>query len=243
MLEFQMPDSPRLYRRKPIFPLFIQVLGMAVLVALVGCNPSADVRDEEDAVESAQTITRNRAKVNKIVRSVMEDVNLDDADSILVGIGRYEEAIVLLDEAVKLAGESIHPRMERFILRQRIAAGYQALYAKADEQCTPYEKSGATPPQDQLQRRAVAEVGANKWLKLARRDMDFHLRSITPAYQDPKQYWDLQQIDVALGDYYGARTTLINLLEVFGTKLSSKDRREIQSRIRLFAQRLNDAEI
>ena len=62
MLEFQMSDSPRFYRRKSIFPLFIQVMGLAVLVALVGCNPSTDVREEEDAVESAQTITKNEPR-------------------------------------------------------------------------------------------------------------------------------------------------------------------------------------
>ncbi|MDE0961455.1 MAG: hypothetical protein OSB09_11820 [Planctomycetota bacterium] len=230
------------HQRPSIFRTSVQLLAMGFLVALVGCNSSSSIRDE-DAVESAQIITKNRAEVNKIVLSVMEAVDLDNADSILVGIRKYEQAVVLLDEAVTLAGESIHPRMERFSLRKRIADGYQALYAIADEQCTPFEKVGATPPQDQIQRRAEAEVGANKWLKLARRDMDFHLRSTTPAYQNANQYWAFQQIDVALGDYSGARSTLLNLLSAFGTKLSAADRKVVESRIRLYAQKMNDAEI
>jgi hypothetical protein len=73
--------------------------------------------------------------------------------------------------------------------------------------------------------------------------MKRHLQSSPISYQNPTQYWDLQQCHVALGDYNGARNTLLDLLSAYGSRLSTRDIREIESRIRLYAQKLLDAEI
>ena len=80
MLDPKMLDPQMSHQRPSIFRTFVQLLVMGFLVALVGCNSSSSIRDE-DAVESAQIITKNRAEVNKIVLSVMEAVDLDNADS------------------------------------------------------------------------------------------------------------------------------------------------------------------
>jgi len=223
-------------------PWLVIAIFSLISISLVGCSPGRNNRDENDAVMAAKTITANREQVERMVSEVMESVELDNAESILAGIRVYEEAEALLVESVRLSRESTQPRLDRFALRYRIAAGYQALYALSDQICTPYEKSGAVPPADQVQRRAEAEVGAKKWLRLSQKDMDFHLRSTTVAYQVPKNYWDLQQIYVALGDYGSARTTLLALVDAFGQTLKAADRREIESRIRHYAQRLNDLE-
>jgi hypothetical protein len=111
-----------------------------------------------------------------------------------------------------------------------------------DQECTSDEEAGNQPEEDLLQRRADAKTKANYWLRRSRRDLEYHLRNTTAAYQHPNQYWELQQICVALGDYAGARATLLKMMQVYGPKLSSRDRREAESRIRLYSQKMIDAE-
>ncbi len=221
-----MPD-------RNLTPIATGLVAMVLVITLLlsGCNPANGVRDGEDAVEAAQTITRNRAKVDRIISDVMEEFDEDNPDSIVQGIKKYEEAALLLDEAVRLAPISTQPRLERFRLRKRIASGYHYLYAVADEECKP------------LERRAAAKAGSRRWFLLSIRDMKRHLQSSPISYQNPTQYWDLQQCHVALGDYNGARNTLLDLLSAYGSRLSTRDIREIESRIRLYAQKLLDAEI
>lgn len=218
-------------------------MGLAIALLLSGCNPTNGVRDDDDAVEAAQTITRNRTQADRIIREVMEEFDEEDPNSILQGIIKYEEAVLLLDEAVTLAPNSTQPRLERFRLRKRIASGYHYLYALADEECKPLEEEDLDVPVDLKERRATAKAGSKRWFRLSIRDMKRHLQSSPISYQNPTQYWDLQQCHVALGDYDGARNTLLELLSAYGSKLSTRDRREIESRIRLYAQKLIDAEI
>ena len=233
-----MPD-------RNLTPIATGLVAMVLVIALLlsGCNPATDVRDGEDAVEAAQTITRNRAEVDRIIRDVMEEFDEDNPDSIVQGIKKYEEAVLLLDEAVRLAPISTQPRLERFRLRKRIASGYHYLYAVADEECKPLEDDDLVVPVDLLERRAAAKAGSRRWFLLSIRDMKRHLQSSPISYQNPTQYWDLQQCHVALGDYNGARNTLLDLLSAYGSRLSTRDIREIESRIRLYAQKLLDAEI
>ena len=143
---------------------------------------------------------------------------------------------------MKLSTDSLQPRLERFEIRKRVADGYQYIYAILDQECTPLEDEGLKPEEGLLRRRIEAKSLANRWLRLAQRDMEVHLRNTAVAYQHPKQYWDLQQIYVALGDYGSARTTLLQMMEQYGTKLSSRDRKAAESRIRLYAQKMIDAE-
>mgnify|MGYP001051813209 FL=1 len=233
-----MPD-------RNLTPIATGLVAMVLVIALLlsGCNPANGVRDGEDAVEAAQTITRNRTKVDRIISDVMEEFDEDNPDSIVQGIKKYEEAALLLDEAVRLAPISTQPRLERFRLRKRIASGYQYLYAVADEECKPLEDDNLVVPVDLLERRAAAKAGSRRWFLLSIRDMKRHLRSSPISYQNPTQYWDLQQCHVALGDYTGARNTLLSLLTAYGSRLSTRDIREIESRIRLYAQKMLDAEI
>ncbi len=233
-----MPD-------RNLTPIATGLVAMVLVIALLlsGCNPANGVRDGEDAVEAAQTITRNRTEVDRIISDVMEEFDEDNPDSIVQGIKKYEEAVLLLDEAVRLAPISTQPRLERFRLRKRIASGYHYLYAVADEECKPLEDDDLDVPVDLLERRAAAKAGSRRWFLLSIRDMKRHLQSSPISYQNPTQYWDLQQCHVALGDYNGARNTLLDLLSAYGSRLSTRDRREIESRIRLYAQKLLDAEI
>jgi len=233
-----MPD-------RNLTPIATGLVAMVLVIALLlsGCNPATDVRDGEDAVEAAQTITRNRTMVDRIISDVMEEFDEDNPDSIVQGIKKYEEAALLLDEAVRLAPISTQPRLERFRLRKRIASGYHYLYAVADEECKPLEDDDLVVPVDLLERRAAAKAGSRRWFLLSIRDMKRHLQSSPISYQNPTQYWDLQQCHVALGDYNGARNTLLDLLSAYGSRLSTRDIREIESRIRLYAQKLLDAEI
>jgi len=233
-----MPD-------RNLTPIATGLVAMVLVIALLlsGCNPATDVRDGEDAVEAAQTITRNRTMVDRIISDVMEEFDEDNPDSIVQGIKKYEEAALLLDEAVRLAPISTQPRLERFRLRKRIASGYHYLYAVADEECKPLEDDNLVVPVDLLERRAAAKAGSRRWFLLSIRDMKRHLQSSPISYQNPTQYWDLQQCHVALGDYNGARNTLLDLLSAYGSRLSTRDIREIESRIRLYAQKLLDAEI
>ena len=233
-----MPD-------RNLTPIATGLVAMVLVITLLlsGCNPANGVRDGEDAVEAAQTITRNRAEVDRIISDVMEEFDEDNPDSIVQGIKKYEEAALLLDEAVRLAPISTQPRLERFRLRKRIASGYHYLYALADEECKPREEIGLDVPAELLERRAAAKAGSRRWFLLSIRDMKRHLQSSPISYQNPTQYWDLQQCHVALGNYDGARNTLLDLLSAYGSRLSTRDRREIESRIRLYAQKLLDAEI
>ncbi len=134
-----MPD-------RNLTPIATGLVAMVLVITLLlsGCNPANGVRDGEDAVEAAQTITRNRAKVDRIISDVMEEFDEDNPDSIVQGIKKYEEAALLLDEAVRLAPISTQPRLERFRLRKRIASGYHYLYAVADEECKPLEDDDPT---------------------------------------------------------------------------------------------------
>jgi hypothetical protein len=181
--------------------------------------------------------------VGRIISDVMEEFDEDNPDSIVQGIKKYEEAALLLDEAVRLAPISTQPRLERFRLRKRIASGYHYLYAVADEECKPLEDYNLDVPVDLLERRAAAKAGSRRWFLLSIRDMKRHLQSSPISYQNPTQYWDLQQCHVALGNYNGARNTLLDLLSAYGSRLSTRDIREIESRIRLYAQKMLDAEI
>ena len=220
------------------------ILMVGLLGSLVSCvtSPGGNDSDDFDAIEAAQTITKNREKAARIVREVMDSVDTEDFDSIQASIKRYEEAADLLDEAVKLSTDSLQPRLERFEIRKRVADGYQYIYAILDQECTPLEEEGLKPDEGLLRRRIEAKSMANRWLRLAQRDMEVHLRNTAVAYQHPKQYWDLQQIYVALGDYGSARNTLLQMMEQYGTKLSSRDRKAAESRIRLYAQKMIDAE-
>lgn len=233
-----MPD-------RNLTPIATGLVAMVLVITLLlsGCNPATGVRDGEDAVEAAQTITRNRAEVGRIISDVMEEFDEDNPDSIVQGIKKYKEAALLLDEAVRLAPISTQPRLERFRLRKRIASGYHYLYAVADEECKPLEDDDLDVPVDLLERRAAAKAGSRRWFLLSIRDMKRHLQSSPISYQNPTQYWDLQQCHVALGDYNGARNTLLDLLSAYGSRLSTRDIREIESRIRLYAQKMLDAEI
>jgi hypothetical protein len=221
-------------------PAFVAVvlLGVSVGCAIPGGNGTG----EPDAIEAAQKITKNREKAARIVRDVMDTVDTENTKSIQQSIVRYEEAAGLLDEAVKLSSDSLQPRLERFEIRKRVADGYQYIYALLDLECTPLEEAGLKPDEDLLRRRIEAKSLANRWLRLSSRDMEFHLRNTTVAYQHPKQYWELQQIYVALGDYSNARITLILMMDQYGAKLSTKDRKATESRIRLYAQYMIDAE-
>lgn len=228
-------------------PFFLRIrlfLVIGLLTSIVGCagpqvtNESGDV----DAIVAAQKITKNREQAARIVREVMDTVDTEDFDSIQASIRRYEEAAELLNEAVKLSSDSLQPRLERFEIRKRVADGYQYIYAMIDQECTPLEDAGLKPDEGLLRRRIEAKSMANRWLRLAQRDMEFHLRNTTVAYQHPKQYWELQQIYVALSDYGKARTTLLQMLERYGPKLSARDRKAAESRIRLYAQKMIDAE-
>ncbi|RTZ90102.1 MAG: hypothetical protein DSY81_06265 [Bacillota bacterium] len=233
-----MPD-------RNLTPIATGLVAMVLVIALLlsGCNPANGVRDGEDAVEAAQTITRNRTIVDRIISDVMEEFDEDNPDSIVQGIKKYEDAVLLLDEAVRLAPISTQPRLERFRLRKRIASGYHYLYAVADEECKPLEDDNLVVPVDLLERRAAAKAGSRRWFLLSIRDMKRHLQSSPISYQNPTQYWDLQQCHVALGNYNGARNTLLDLLSAYGSRLSTRDIREIESRIRLYAQKMLDAEI
>ncbi|MGE4619264.1 MAG: hypothetical protein AAEJ04_05580 [Planctomycetota bacterium] len=226
-----------LIRRLPSFVVLI-LLGVTI-----GCvNPGGSRTGEIDAIEAAQKITKNREEAARIVRDVMDTVDTENTKSIHQSIERYEEAAGLLDEAVKLSSDSLQPRLERFEIRKRVADGYQYIYAMLDQECTPLEEVGLKPDEDLLRRRIEAKSQANRWLRLSLRDMEFHLRNTTVAYQHPKQYWDLQQIYVALADYGKARTTLILMMDQYGAKLSTRDRKAAESRIRLYAQKMIDAE-
>ncbi|MEC9475437.1 MAG: hypothetical protein VX764_00215 [Planctomycetota bacterium] len=220
------------------------ILMVGLLGSLVSCatSPGGNDSGDFDAIEAAQTITKNREQAARIVREVMDSVDTEDFDSIQASIKKYEEAADLLDEAVKLSTDSLQPRLERFEIRKRVADGYQYIYAILDQECTPLEDEGLKPEEGLLRRRIEAKSLANRWLRLAQRDMEVHLRNTAVAYQHPKQYWDLQQIYVALGDYGSARTTLLQMMEQYGTKLSSRDRKAAESRIRLYAQKMIDAE-
>lgn len=214
------------------------------LALLAGCAPSnSSVRndnDEVDAIEAAKTITRNQEKAEALVQKVVDTVDLEDEESLRMGLVDYKKAAVLLDESVRLARTSTGPRLERFNIRNRIATGYTALYALADAECTPLEEEGLRPSEDLLRKRAEAKVEAEKWLKLARRDMETHLANTPVQYQDPKQYWALHLIHVQLSDFRSARETLLRLLDNFGTKIGSADRKEMESRIRYYAQKVLD---
>ena len=215
-----------------------------LLASLFGCSTTPVDRDsgEIDAIEAAQRITKNRERAARIVREVMDTVDTEDFESIQVSIKQYEVAADLLDEAVKLSSDSLQPRLERFEIRKRVADGYQYIYAMLDQQCAPLEEEGLKPDEDLLRRRIEARLQANRWLRLSLRDMEFHLRNTTIAYQHPRQYWELQQIHVALGDYRGARTALLMMMDQYGPKLSARDRRAAESRIRLYAQKMIDVE-
>lgn len=217
---------------------------LALLATLIGCGttPSRYNSDGIDAVEVAQRITKNREQAARIIREVMDTVDTEKFESIQVSIKRYEEAEVLLNEAVSLSSDSLQPRLERCEIRKRIADGYQYIYAILDQECTPLEEAGLKPDDDLLRRRTQARADANRWLRLSLRDLEFHLRNTTAAYQHPNQYWELQQIYVALGNFSGARAALMQMMEVYGTKLSQRDRRAAESRIRLYSQKMIDAD-
>lgn len=231
-------------QKSPLFCGIQMILVVVLLTSLVSCAspPGGGDDDDFDAIAAAQKITKNRERAARIVREVMDTVDTEDFDSIQASIKRYEEAADLLDEAVKLSSDSLQPRLERFEIRKRVADGYQYIYAMLDQECTPLEDVGLKPDEGLLRRRIEAKSMANHWLRLSRRDMEFHLRSTTVAYQHPKQYWELQQIYVALGDYGSARTTLLQMMDQYGPKLSTRDRKAAESRIRLYAQKMIDAE-
>ena len=127
-----------------------------------------------------------------------------------------------MDESVKVAPSSLEPRLIRFEVRKRIADGYTVLYAYADEECTPLEDEGLKPSDELLRKRAEAKVNAERWLKLARRDMETHLGTSSVQYQRPDQYWALHLIYVQLGDYINARMTLLRLLETHGARIECR---------------------
>lgn len=213
------------------------------LPLLAGCTPSnTSARDTEDfdPIEAAKTITRNGDKANALVQEVVDTVDLEDEESLRKGLESYKEAAVLLDESVRLARTSTGPRLERFKIRNRIAIGYTALYAMADAECTPLEEEGLRPSEELLRKRAESKLEAEKWLKLARRDMETHLANTPIQYQSPDQFWDLHLIYLQLADFRSARETLIRMKDNFGNRIGNNDRREIDSRIRYFAQKILD---
>ncbi len=213
------------------------------LPLLAGCTPSnTSARDTEDfdPIEAAKTITRNGDKANALVQEVVDTVDLEDEESLRKGLESYKEAAVLLDESVRLARTSTGPRLERFKIRNRIAIGYTALYAMADAECTPLEEEGLRPSEELLRKRAESKLEAEKWLKLARRDMETHLANTPIQYQSPDQFWELHLIYLQLADFRSARETLIRMKDNFGNRIGNNDRREIDSRIRYFAQKILD---
>ena len=223
----------------------LRLLSLAVLSLslLAGCTPSGtSVRDtdEVDPVEAAKTITQNKKQASALVREVMDTVDVDDEESIRKGLVLYQKAAEILDESVRLGSSSLQPRLDRFEIRSKVANGYTALYAMADAECTPLEDEGLRPSEELLRKRAEAKMEAERWLKLARRDMEAHLGNSPVQYQSPGQYWALQLIYVQLADFSGARTTLLRLIENHGNRLDPDFRREIDSRVRYYAQKLLD---
>ncbi len=225
-------------------PRCTSVLSILLVVVFIGgCAPlGTSVRDgdEVDAVEAAKTITKNKKKVESLMSEVMETVDLEDEKSIRDSLEIYKEAAEVTNESVKLAGNSTGPRLLRFQVRNRIANGYTALYAMADAECTPLEDEGLRPSDELLRKRAEAKTEAERWLKLARRDMETHLGKTPIQYQDWTQYWSLHLIYVQLADFGGARTTLLRLIDYHGQRLDPDMRREIDSRVRYFAQKMLD---
>ena len=110
----------------------------------------------------------------------------------------------------------------------------------ADAECTPLEEEGLRPSEELLRKRAESKLEAEKWLKLARRDMETHLANTPVQYQSPEQFWELHMIYVQLADFRSARETLIRMKDNFGNRIGNNDRREIDSRIRYFAQKILD---
>ena len=220
--------------------LLLMVLSLVILAGCTPSNTSVRDSDEVDAVEAAKTITQNRIKALSLDREVMDLVDVEDEESVRKGLEKYKQAENLLDESVRLAGSSTKPRLDRFDIRNKIASGYTVLYVMADAECTPLEDEGLRPSEPLLRKRAEAKKEAERWLKLARRDMETHLGNTPVQYQTPEQYWQLQLVYVQLADFNGARTTLLRLLDNHGNRLSGKDRKEIDSRIRYFAQKLLD---
>ncbi|NCG56083.1 MAG: hypothetical protein GWP35_04200 [Proteobacteria bacterium] len=229
-----------------LLSFFFVSLFMLSSLVLSGCgglgNTKVSEDDEIHAVEIAKLVTRNKKAVERLIQEVMETVDADDESSILTNIGKYKEAALLMDEAVKVTPSSMEPRLIRFEVRKRIADGYTVLYAYADEECTPLEDEGLKPSDELLRKRAEAKVNAERWLKLARRDMETHLGTSSVQFQRPDQYWALQVIYVQLGDYINARMSLLRLLETHGTRIEAGFRRDIDSRIRYFQQRIIDEE-
>ena len=201
------------------------------------------ISDEIDAIEAAQRITKNRERAARIVREVMDTVDTEDFESIQVSIKQYEVAADLLDEAVKLSSDSLQPRLERF---ENPQAGRRWISVHLCNAGSAMRSSGRGGTENQMRICCAVEskrdCWRNRWLRLSLRDMEFHLRNTTIAYQHPRQYWELQQIHVALGDYRGARTALLMMMDQYGPKLSARDRRAAESRIRLYAQKMIDAE-
>ena len=213
------------------------------LILVGGCSiPGGKVGEngEVDAVEAAKKITQNKKAVDGLIREVMDTVDVDNEASIRKGLELYKQAATLMDESVRLGISSLEPRLMRFEVRSKVANGYTALYAMADAECTPLEDEGLRPSEELLRKRAEAKSEAEQWLKLARRDMETHLGTSPVQYQTPGQYWALQLIYVQLADFNGARTTLLRLIENHGQRLDPKFRREIDSRVRYFAQKLLD---
>ena len=229
-----------------LLSFFFVSLFMLSSLVLSGCAGMGDTKGGEDgeidAVEIAKLITRNKKAVERLIQEVMETVDADDESSISTNIEKYKEAALVMDESVKVAPGSLEPRLIRFEVRKRIADGYTVLYAYADEECTPLEDEGLKPSEELLRKRAEAKVNAERWLKLARRDMETHLGTSSVQYQRPDQYWALHLIYVQLGDYINARMTLLRLLETHGSRINADFRRDIDSRIRYFQQRIIDEE-
>lgn len=224
-------------------PIRVMLLMILCLPLVAGCTPSntsARDTDEVDAIEAAKTITRNEDKVTALVQEVVDTVDPENEESLRKGLESYKEAAALLDESVRLARSSTGPRLQRFVLRNRIANGYTVLYAMADAECTPLEEEGLRPSEELLRKRAESKLEAEKWLKLARRDMETHLANTPVQYQSPEQFWELHMIYVQLADFRSARETLIRMKDNFGNRIGNNDRREIDSRIRYFAQKILD---
>ena len=239
-----MPNLTQNQWGAPRFRNSISILLIILLTSLfagcAGTGSSTRGDDEVDAVDAAKKITQNKKKVEALIREVTDTVEVDDEASIRKGLDLYIEAAGLMDESVKLGINSIEPRLMRFEVRSKVANGYTALYAMADAQCTPLEDEGLRPSDELLRKRAEAKTEAQRWLKLARRDMETHLGTSPVQYQTPGQYWALQLIYVQLADFNGARTTLLRLVESHGQRLDPDFRREIDSRVRYFPQKLID---
>lgn len=220
--------------------IFLMILCLPLVAGCTPSNTSARDTDEVDAIEAAKTITRNEDKATALVQEVVDTVDPENEESLRKGLEAYEEAAALLDESVRLARSSTGPRLQRFALRNRIANGYTVLYAMADAECTPLEEEGLRPSEELLRKRAESKLEAEKWLKLARRDMETHLANTPVQYQSPEQFWELHMIYVQLADFRSARETLIRMKDNFGNRIGNNDRREIDSRIRYFAQKILD---